>query len=302
MWLDLIDLARGHAPAREPVLRALTERPANTVLLDTALTQAGRDRDRAILDRHRTHFGWSSAVSLSHQEYPLLLPQPRFEESLPGALSTAEYGSRVVRSLQRAGRRAPAVARDLVVDLHTLAEQAAMFAQQWQTIRPMLGPTLHVLQAQALLRLDLVAPSIRGWDVLEVGPQTGTFMRALEARGARVSGVDVELRAGVANVVQGDFMTAPLGRFDLVVATAVFEFGSGWNHFRGADGKVPVLARLREVLKPGGHVLMENLAYPLPFSAAQAEDAGFRVCDVRVVRSGVCWGGRGAVLQALPGA
>ena len=117
-------------------------------------------------------------------------------------------------------------------------------------------------------RLLSLVPAACG-DALDVGSGTGDLTRLLAARCARVTGVDLspnmvaEARrrsAGLSNVdyVVADVMTAPLpdGHYDCVTAIAVL------HHLPLA----PALARLHDLLRPGGVLLVLDLRRtgPLP--------------------------------------
>src|SRR5437764_2669362 len=97
---------------------------------------------------------------------------------------------------------------------------------------------------------------------LDVGCGTGLLARTLASRCAHVTGIDLSpvmvaeagrRSAGVGNVdyMVGDVMTAPIGDggFDLVATIAVL------HHLPLA----PALARLRDLLRPGGLLLVLDL-------------------------------------------
>jgi hypothetical protein len=302
MSLELLDrLAKGDTSVVGALQDALAMGSPNAHLVRWAIRDAGSASARTVLNEHLGNFHWSNSVPLQTQEFPTLLPHDlRFEDALPGTLSTAAWGYRHVRALRAGGKASVDAARALRAGLDALADEAAGFAHQWQRLWPLLGTGLHVLQAQALMRLEAACQTVAGMRVLEVGPQDGGLMNALVERGASVEGVDIAPKPGVPGVKAGDFMSAPLGQYDAVVATAVFELGSGWTHFPSTPGDFVLLRRLKSLLPPGGLVVVENLAFPVPFNSDQAREAGFEVLDVRVVHNGVVQGGRGAVLR-VPG-
>ena len=137
--------------------------------------------------------------------------------------------------------------------------------------------------------------------VLEVGPYDCGLLEECRRVGAAVTGLDLVPRVRAPHVLAGDFMTADLsGPFDLLLATSVFETGSTMTKDLDSDVRncsVGLLDRLREVIRDGGCVVLENLRQPLPSSPAQARAAGFTVLDHRVPSVNAALGGRGCALQ-----
>ncbi|HVS09024.1 MAG TPA: class I SAM-dependent methyltransferase [Planctomycetota bacterium] len=97
--------------------------------------------------------------------------------------------------------------------------------------------------------------SSRG-DLLELGSAGGFFLEAARRRGWRVRGIEIAAAAAEysrrelgLDVFQGELAQAPFerGSFDLAVADNVLEH---------TERPGEVLARLRELLRPGGHLLV----------------------------------------------
>lgn len=107
--------------------------------------------------------------------------------------------------------------------------------------------------------VDAVAGAER---VLEVGCGEGMLARRLRAGGAEVTGIDLDESGiglakeqspdGEVTYVQGDFLTYPFepGSFDGIVSVATL------HHMDEAAA----LARMRELLRPGGTVAVVGLA------------------------------------------
>ncbi len=117
------------------------------------------------------------------------------------------------------------------------------------------GNEEHVPRTLAKVkRVVKLAPGMR---VLEVGCGLGGLTRALAAEVAHVTGIDISAHAisQSSPLPNADFEEAdalayrPAGKFDLVLALAVFE------HF-GAKEREKFLRRARGWLAPGGHLVL----------------------------------------------
>jgi SAM-dependent methyltransferase len=117
------------------------------------------------------------------------------------------------------------------------------------------GREEHVPRTLAKVkRVVKLAPGMR---VLEVGCGLGGLTRALAAEVAHVTGIDISAHAiaqarPAANAVfeEADALSyRPAGKFDLVLALAVFE------HF-GPKEREKFLRRARGWLAPGGHLVL----------------------------------------------
>jgi hypothetical protein len=82
----------------------------------------------------------------------------------------------------------------------------------------------------------------------------------------------------------------------LIVATAVFEWGSGWPHHHPGAGR-ELLARLASLLRGGGVAVIENIGFPMPFTKAEAGLAGFDSVPQFIPAANHVHGGRGATLR-----
>lgn len=95
----------------------------------------------------------------------------------------------------------------------------------------------------------------RGARVLEVGSFVGGFLRAAAARGWRATGVDVGgettrfMREAGLEVLEGDLLELDLPR-------AAFDAVFVWNTFDQLCNPTDVLARIRELTKPHGLVVL----------------------------------------------
>ncbi len=297
LW-DLLQRAlAGDANAPPALAQRLTDTPFPTLLLaQCAVAHAGTPQHRAVLDGSLRDGPWANQVRLDLQPYQTLMPHDEaFDIAMRAALCTAPLGQHHARALRESPKRA---VTSLLTALHATAEEAVATCQAVTALRRSITPSLHVLQAMALQRATTALGPLRSARVLEVGPQDGGLLHALEAKGAQVTAVDLAPRVHHPIMVQGDFMTAALQPpYDLVVATAVFEFGSGWVH-TAPPGRsdLALLQRLRELLAPGGVAVVENIGYPVPFSPDVALDAG-----LVPVRGGLVHhlteGGRGCTLR-----
>ncbi len=297
LW-NLLQRARhADAAASHQLAAHLTAVPWPTLLLaQAAVLHAGTPAQRHVLDGALWDQPWASHVRLDLQPYDALLPEDEaFDVGIRQALCTAAVGLHHARALRTNPEHAvPALQHTL----DAVATAAVAVAQAVTALRGSITPSLHVLQAMALQRANAALGPLGSARVLEVGPQDGGLMHALEAQGAHVTAVDLAPRVHHPNMVLGDFMTAALQPpYDVVVATAVFEFGSGWVH-TAPPGRsdLVLLQRLRELLAPGGVAVVENIGYPVPFSPDAAV-----ACGLVPVRGGVVHhlteGGRGCTLR-----
>lgn len=128
-------------------------------------------------------------------------------------------------------------------------------AEYYAARRMSSGNEEHVPRTVAKLRR--VAEVRAGMRVLEVGCGLGGLTRALAAEGAEVTGIDISSHAvaQAAPAARATFEVAdalsyrPAGKFDLVLALAVFE------HF-GAKERAKFLRRARGWLAPGGRLVL----------------------------------------------
>lgn len=226
---------------------------------------------------HLADARWAEAVPIDLAEIPGLTLDPEWQWSLPRALEATAQRD----------------AQALVPAVIELATRAA-------ALRKEITDTLHVLQLQTLERVRLALPSLAGRAVLDIGCGNGGLFHALRGAGATVTGIDLERQFEDPALLRGDALTAtlPLGRFAAVTACAVFESGSRLDGERiDAPQGALLLARLHELLAPGGIAALETLSSPLPFSKGQAEQAGFAVKAQLVPGCNVRFSGRGCTLE-----
>lgn len=144
-------------------------------------------------------------------------------------------------------------------------------------------------------RRELVSGLIRnldrghGGDVLDVGCGSGALARELAASGATVTGVDVVSHPqwsghGSGVFREGDYLElAPeLGAFDTVLALDVAEHVADEARF---------VARLRENVRPGGHVIVTVPAYSWLWSRHDDLNRHFRRYTKSRLRSSLTAGG-----------
>lgn len=291
--------AKGDARAQSRVKQALDAAPSPTLLLlEEAVSNAGTKSERETIREHRLDYPWCLHMRLELQEFEVVLPQEvHFEVGIRGALSNAGWGYEHARAL---GRKGAAASKRLLADLHAVASEAAAYAHKVKEARSRIAPPLHVLQVLTLMRAESVVDSWVGKRVLEVGPQDGGLFAHLRAQGVDVWALDLEPRFKDPRVLVGDFMkeTVPGGGFDVVLATAVFEYGSGWEHPpQNTTDDVKLLQRLHLLLNPGGVVVMENIGCPVVFGAHAAEANGFEVLNRRTLVHNLAESGRGCTLR-----
>jgi hypothetical protein len=294
-------LARSQGPSQDlsGKIREILYGSSTLACLNMAFFGAGTKASQGIITAHCGQVPWGGHVPLSQQEYRTILgEEPAFETSTRQALAQTQWADGHLRDLMANG--APA-ARRFVKDLTALHHEAVAMVQQLGVLRKMIDPPFHPLQIQALMRALQCVPDLKGLRVLEVGCGDGGLFRELTRRGANVTAVDVAPEIADARVRTGDFMKMPdlPDSFDLVMATAVFELGSGWtpSPLIPEDPGAQLLARLRQVTHPGSLVVMENIGFPILFSAAQARAAGFIPVMTPVPAVNTMRGGRGCTLR-----
>jgi hypothetical protein len=308
LWGELVRFAGGKGRHAGLLVAALlTSGCAARTLVDVAIRHGGSARARRTCDAHLADEQWSGHLPLGLQEYTALLPDDtRFEVPVSVALAESQWAADSLSALEAGGKGARQAARALLADLNAIAEEAAVFAQMGQVMRSRIAPPLHVLQVQTLTRAAMALGSLHQLDVLEVGPCDCGMLEECRRLGASVTGLDLVPRVRRPYVHAGDFMKADLpGPFDLVLATSVFEAGSSMAPGIEADASnrsPALLRRLHGAVRQGGLVVLENLCLPLPFSAAQAREAGFAVLGHRVPCMNAALGGRGCMLQRVGGA
>jgi SAM-dependent methyltransferase len=296
--VTLWEAARGDRAALRDCSLALTRDPCPTGhLIGQALRHVGNPSTRAALDGYLESAPLRHHIRLDLQEYRAPLPDDvEFDRSIRSVLSTCGFGEQHARDL--ASPRGAAAARALLADLESVARQAVGLTRLVADVTARVEEGLHLVRALALVRACQVTSSWRGLRVLEVGCRDDALLSRLEAQGAEVTGLDLEPRRG-SRVTQGDFMTTPLlGQYDIVIATAVLEPGAGFMHLvRTGTGVFPLLARLRDLLVPGGHFVTENLGFPLPFSAQEARCHGLHPVDARTPVKTAWESSRGCTLR-----
>ena len=187
-----------------------------------------------------------------------------------------------------------AAAERLPLHLQEVARAAEDALLALQRMRRLVIPPLHILRVQPLERIQRVLPDLRGIPTLEIGAEDGALLLALQERGAPVSGLDIDPRPSPIPMLRGDLMTSRLpGNFGLIVATAVFEHGLGWDEKSGPG----LLRRLRSLLTDDGVVVLENIGVPMPFTDADAVRSGLRPIPQVIPSTNPNSGGRGCVLR-----
>ncbi|MFZ9889316.1 MAG: class I SAM-dependent methyltransferase [Myxococcota bacterium] len=247
------------AQVREPVMW----------LVEAALSPRGDEYDDVLATHASSRLG--AEIPLVWQDYPVLFAaDAHLEYPAPEAFRMSPFA----RDHLEAITRAPGAARTLLHDLARIRHFAVQMAVETTHLASMLRPPLHILQAQAQRRLELALGTLVGKRILEVGCDDGTLLEELAGAGAEVTGIDVILRTPHPRALEADILgPLSLPPQDGIVATAVFEHGSGFP-----EGKAPavaVLERLRELLVPGGVCVFENVGAPFPFSDNDVAAAGF---------------------------
>jgi len=302
MHEHLVHLAEGNTAAHKEVLRLMDQSSATAAaLVDVAIRRAGDRQTRLALDAHLQDFKWSNVFPLHLQELATPIPgDPRFHEGVTLALASSPWWPPHRDALRKPTRTAAKAARKLLGDLDAIAQEAAVMVKQITEMRKLLDGTLHVLQTQALLRLELAGVTLAGAKTLEVGPQEGLLLNHLRKLGADACAVDLQPQISAPYVITGDFMHAALpGPFDVLVATAVFEEGSGWTlHLDDPRKEAALLLdRFKSLTHPGSVVVLEHVGYPVPFTTQQAAEHGFDVIPHRVPSAVAHNGARGCALR-----
>jgi hypothetical protein len=272
---------------------------ANHKLIALALDHAGEASHRARINTHRSEPEWSKHVPLELLEYrPVVGDAPDFSRTVAEEIEFSPWATQRLDSL-RAGDDSAALA--LLDDLHEIARFAAASADDVSRLRAhMRERGLHAMQAAAFERcrrlLDDETQRRARPTVLEIGAADGELVSALAQTGYDAHGVDV-LPSPHPQVLVGNFLTdEPRTRYDVVVATALLEWGSGIDPAVLEDPR-HVLSRLRALVVDRGTLVLENVRLPLPFTRDDAERAGFTVREERVVSPTLALGGRGVTLH-----
>jgi 2-polyprenyl-3-methyl-5-hydroxy-6-metoxy-1,4-benzoquinol methylase len=291
--------AKGDARAQSRVKQVLDQAASPSMLLaEEAVSNAGSKTERETLRAHRLDYPWCLHMRLELQEFAAVFPQEvHFEVGIRGAISNAAWGYEHARAL---GNKGVTASQRLLADMHAVASEAAAYAARVTELRSRITPLLHALQVLTLMRAEAAIDSWAGKRVLEVGPQDGGLFAHLRAQGVDVWALDLEPRFKDPRLLVGDFMkeTVPGGGFDVVLATAVFEYGSGWEHPpQTTTDDEKLLQRLHKLLNPGGVVVMENIGCPVVFGARAAEANGFEVLNRRTLVHNLAESGRGCTLR-----
>jgi hypothetical protein len=289
--------------AGDTFVEALREAPhPASALTELAIHAAGGPEARAALTAHQEDPKWSKWLPLHLQEFTAVFPEDaRFHQPLAQALHDSGWAEAHLQALQSSPEGRAAAARALTAELNAIAEEAAAWLARLPALKARLGGSLHVLQVQALLRMEGLLGSLQGRKVLEVGPQEGGLLLELLRLGTDAFGVDLGPQIQHPRIITGDFLHAPLpGPFELIVATAVFESSScarGEPDSDARNNSPAVLRRFHALTAPGGLVVLENVMFPIPFSREEAAAAGFEVVLSRVPAINLRTGGRSCVLK-----
>jgi hypothetical protein len=273
---------------------------ANQKLIALALEHAGETHERESIHVHRSEPEWSKHVPLDLLEFaPVVGDAPDFSRTVAEELEFSSWGTTRLDALRAGDADA---ARILLDELHAIARFAAASAADIKRLRAhMRERGLHAMQAAAFERCRRVLDDNRAGrarpSALEVGAADGELVSALADIGFDAQGVDVlasaHPRVRMANFLVDD----PLARFDVVVATALLEWGSGIDP-AVLENPAHVLGRLRALVVDGGVLVLENVRLPLPFTRADAAAAGFSVIEERVASPTLSLGGRGVTLRS----
>lgn len=281
-WPFLVEkAARGDAPALRDVVTWLAPDAFRTQrIIQASLSLAGQE-----LARHLAEPDWGRLVPIHLLEFPTVLgTTPHVDKMVPEAFLSTGWAARHAHQLDP---------RALLDDMHAIAGTARDALRALARMRPLVIPPMHLLRVQALERITRAVPGLRDVGILEVGAEDGTLLRALRGRGARVLGLDISPSSP--DILAGDLMTAALpGNFGIIVATAVFEHGSGWTL---EDGPA-LLRRLRQLLRDDGVVVLENIGVPMPFTDDDVTRAGFTHLPEPIPSTNPHSGGRGCTLRA----
>lgn len=301
----LMRAARGDAGARTELaehLRAADDPSAS--LVELALEHFGSREAREAIQTHQADPRWSSAIPLHQQEYPVIFrTDARFHLRYTQALAESGWAAAHLQALSQPAFAGRAAARHLLAELHLLAEQAADFTRIARQMRQMVDSMMHLLRVQALLRMEWVLGRVAGKRILEVGTQDGGLLLHLEKLGADVSAVDLGPELVHPRIQKGDFMKTELpGPYDVIVATSVFEKFSaarGEDEPELANTRPELLERFRQLTQPGSLIILENIMFPPPFTAADAREAGFEVLPMTIPSANFRLGGRGCTLRRM---
>jgi hypothetical protein len=306
LWELLRSGAEGEASARASVAERLQAMPSPaSALTQVAVHHAGSEEVRARCEAHLTDEKWAKLIPLRFQEYSAVFPaDTRFHQRIQDAYSESGWAQAHLQALKEPGEAGVRAARALVGELETIAQEAAELLSRLKGIRERIQAPLHILQVQALTRAELALGSLKGRNVLEVGPQEGGLFLELIRLGAEATGVDLWPQNDHPAIIKGDFLHTPLpGPFELIVATAVFENSSCSRGEQDSDPRNnsrEVLVRMRELTAPGAVVVLENVMLPIPFTKEDAEQAGFEVLRSLVPGINLRMGGRSCALRRKP--
>ncbi|MGQ0504246.1 MAG: class I SAM-dependent methyltransferase [Myxococcaceae bacterium] len=222
-----------------------------------------------------------------------------FELAIEDALLATAWTARHFNQLR--GQEPDLASRELLFDLSLLATEVERLLEGKSRLRKRRTGDLHVLQAQVLLRLEALTLDWSNVRILEVGAEKGALVRELQSKGAQVLALDIDPLLPSPLAMQGDFMASVVpDRYDVIVATGVFETGScirGEPEAVTANLTADVLDRMRQLLRPGGYVVLENAARPLPFTQTDAQTRGFEVVWQNVPEVNLHLGGRSCCLH-----
>lgn len=266
----LSSCAQGDVAAHRAVTSSLAGLDNATCwLVEAALAPHGDESDLRFASHNSSRLG--AEMPLLWQDYPVLFATAAYLDApAQDAFRLSPFLATHIDAIDRA----PEAALALLDDLASIRRWALQMVDETVHLATLLRPPLHILQVQAHRRLELALGTLAGKRILEVGCDEGALLAVIENAGAEVTGLDVVLRTSHPRALQADFLAPlPMPPQDGIVATAVFEHGSGFPE--GRTAALAALKRLRELLVHGGVCVLENVGAPFPFSDDDVVAAGF---------------------------
>ncbi|HET6344883.1 MAG TPA: hypothetical protein VFH51_08115, partial [Myxococcota bacterium] len=230
---------------------------------------AARD-ERDPLVRHVADKAWAKPYPIAVQEYePLLKGGPLLHLGLMGLLQQSPWPRQELRCLsERVSNEdftgVQSAARYLQVDFAHVVDDADVLAARLGVIRAIkANSSMHVAQVEAYLAATQGRPSLNGLDAIDLGCGGGELVEALEDAGANAVGSEL---GGHNHSLLG---VDPDARFDIVIATGLFEAGAFFWPGQGVNAGLfeersgDLISAAATLLKPTGRLIVRNISYPI---------------------------------------